>query len=409
MTATLTRIRVEAWRGLPGGLLTAIPLAREGAADYAARGGYRDVTDLPGRLAAAGLRGRGGAAFPVARKLAAVLAGPGPRVIVANGEEGEPASVKDRYLLLHRPHLVLDGLRLLAGAAAASRAHVYVSDPAVESSVTAALDETESLWDIPVSVFRVEHTYVAGEESALVRAIDGGPALPTAKPPRAFEAGVGGAPTLVQNVETLAHVALLAAGRGTGDTFLATLTGADREPTLLEVPFGVTLGDVVGDVTGLRGVVAGGLFGGLLADPWRTPLGYDEFRALGSGLGCGAFALLGPRDCPIDAAADAVGYLAAESARQCGVCINATAGMRDVLAGLRTGTTTADDVTRMAGWTQRVPGRGACALIDAAARMAASLLHEFPAEVTAHLAGPCPQCAALGPLPRHTRNHLEMS
>ena len=111
----------------------------------------------------------------------------------------------------------------------------------------------------------------------------------------------------------------------------------------------------------------------------------------------------------MDAAADAVAYLAEESARQCGVCINATAGMRGVLGGLRTGATAADDVARMEGWTQKVPGRGACALVDAAARMAASLLREFPAEVESHLAAPCPRCAALGALPRHTRNHLEMS
>lgn len=408
MTATLTRIRVQTWPGVSDELLTADPLARESGADYASAGGYRTVDDLPQRLAAAGLRGRGGAAFPVAHKLAAVAGRPGPRVVVANGEEGEPASVKDRYLLLHRPHLVLDGLRLLAAAAAADRAIVYVSDDAAASSVTTALSETTAVWDIPVSVFRVEHTYVAGEESALVRAIDGGPALPTAKPPRPYEAGVGGAPTLVHNVETLAHVALLAGGRG-GHTFLATITGAGRDPALLELPFGITLGDVVGDVTGLHGATVGGLFGGLLANPWRIPLGYDDFRALGSGLGCGAFSLIGPGDCPVDAAADAVGYLAAESARQCGVCVNATAGLRDVLSRLRTGGATADDVARMAGWTRRVPGRGACALVDAAARMAATLLDQFPGQVGAHLADPCPVCADLGPLVRHTRNHLEIS
>jgi NADH:ubiquinone oxidoreductase subunit F (NADH-binding) len=409
VTASLTRIRVQRWPGLSSGLLADAALDRESAADYLGSGGYREVADLPGRLAASGLRGRGGAAFPVARKLDAVLARHGPRVVVANGEEGEPASIKDRYLLLHRPHLVLDGLRLMARAAAADRAYVYVSDPAVGHSVVAALAEVAAGWDIPVSVFTVDHTYVAGEESALVRAIDGGPALPTAKPPRAYESGVGGAPTLVQNVETLAHVALIAADRGSGDTFLATLTGAGHPPALLELPFGVRLGDVVGDVSGLRGATVGGLFGGVLADPWRVPLRYDDVRALGSGLGCCAFGLLGIDDCPVDAAADAVAYLAAESARQCGVCINATAGMREVLAGLRVGTTTADDVIRLAGWTQRVPGRGACALLDAAARMAASLLREFPAEVEAHLAGPCSRCADLGPLPRHTRNHLEIS
>jgi len=147
----------------------------------------------------------------------------------------------------------------------------------------------------------------------------------------------------------------------------------------------------------------------LLADPWHLPLEHDAFRAAGSSLGCGSFALLGPDDCPVDAAADAVTYLAAESARQCGVCINATAGMAGVLGSLRVGASSADDLARMDGWTQKVPGRGACALVDAAARMAGSLLREFPDEVAAHLARPCPRCAALGALPRHTRNHLEMS
>jgi NADH:ubiquinone oxidoreductase subunit F (NADH-binding) len=216
----------------------------------------------------------------------------------------------------------------------------------------------------------------------------------------------------VQNVETLAHLALVARG-GRGDTFLATLSGGGVPAALYEFPFGLRLGSAVErhgqDPRSLRGIMAGGLFGGLLARPWATPLEYDAFKALGSGLGCGSFALIGMDDCPVDAAADAVAYLAAESARQCGVCINATAGMREVLGGLRAGTTVADDVARMEGWTLKVPGRGACALVDAAARMAASLLREFPGEVEAHLASPCPRCAALGPLPRNTRNHLEMS
>jgi len=175
----------------------------------------------------------------------------------------------------------------------------------------------------------------------------------------------------------------------------------------VEVPYGVPLRELV--PAGLRGVSAGGLFGGLLAAPRDLRLSHEAFRAVGSGLGCGSFVLLGDGDCPVDAAADAVTYLAAESARQCGVCINATAGMAEVLGALRLGATTADDVARMEGWTQRVPGRGACALVDAAARMAASLLRQFPAEVADHLARPCSRCAALGPLPRHTRNHLEIS
>ena len=408
MTATLTRMEIRALDGVTRGVLTDDPYAVESLTAYVEAGGYRDVHDLPARLATVDLRGRGGAAFPVARKLASVLEQPGQAVVVANGEEGEPGSVKDRYLMLHRPHLVLDGLRLMARETGAARAYVYVADPDAAQVMTAALDQSEAFWDIPVEVFRVAHTYVAGEESSLVRAINGGPALPTAKPPRAFERGVGDAPTLVQNVETLAHVARVAAG-STASTFLATVTGGGLEPALLEVPFGTRLRSLVGLTGDLRGVLAGGLFGGLLRDAWDTPLTHHDIRSLGSGLGCGSFALLGPDDCPVDAAADAVTYLSAESARQCGVCINATSGMAEVLAGLRAGTTSRPDVVRMEGWTQKVPGRGACALVDAAARTAASLLREFPDEVTAHLDSPCSRCAALGPLPRNTRNYLEIS
>jgi NADH:ubiquinone oxidoreductase subunit F (NADH-binding) len=352
------------------------------------------AADLPQRIAAAGLVGRGGAAFPVARKLAAVAGLPGPRVVVANGEEGEPGSVKDKYLLQHRPHLVLDGLLLLALQVEAARAIVYVSDDDSEAAVRAALDESRALWPVAVEVFRVEHTYVAGEESALVRAVNGGPALPTAKPPRAFEVGVDGLPTLVQNVETLAHVALLARDPQAGDTFLATVSRRGEEPLLAEVPYGVRLGELVewyGAEPGeLRGVMAGGLFGGLLAAPWSLPLTHEAFRSVGSGLGCGAFALVGADECPVDAAAEAVTFLAAESSRQCGVCINATAGLAEVLRALGSGTADRERLARMAGWTEKVPGRGACALVDAACRMAASLLREFPAEVEHHLAHPCP-------------------
>ncbi len=402
---------VAAWPTVTDRLLAPEPCAVETLADHLDRGGYREIDDLAARLVASGLVGRGGAGFPVARKLMAVAERRGPKVVVANGEEGEPGSVKDRYLLQHRPHLVLDGLRLMALASDADRVIVYVSDAACEASVRSALDEGAAMWPMAVEVFRVDHTYVAGEESALVRAIDGGPALPTAKPPRAFEAGVGGAPTLVQNVETLAHVALLASDGGAGDTFLATISHRGHQPALLELPLGLRLGEVVEwygiAPTALRGVMAGGLFGGLLAEPWSTPLTHEAFRAIGSGLGCGAFALLGPDDCPVDTAADAVAFLAAESARQCGVCINATAGIRDILGALRVAETDTDQIQKMAGWTEKLPGRGACALVDAAARTAASLLREFPAEVSSHLDRPCPRCAALGQPPRHTRHLVD--
>ncbi len=185
-------------------------------------------------------------------------------VVIANGEEGEPASVKDRWLLRNRPHLVLDGLRLASRVAGARRAYVYVSDQAAATTVTAALSEVESdaFGDTTVNVVTVEPGYVAGEETAAVRVINGGPAKPTDKPPRPFEEGVDGVPTLVSNVETLANLPFIHSHgaqsyRSLGTpmspgTFLATITGAGRPAVLYEIPHGAAFSEPAGAARGDR-------------------------------------------------------------------------------------------------------------------------------------------------------------
>jgi NADH:ubiquinone oxidoreductase subunit F (NADH-binding) len=236
---------------------------REGRADYERRGGYRaglEGQDLVTAVTEAELRGRGGAAFPLGVKLAAVAGRPGEHVVVANGEEGEPASVKDRWLLRTRPHLVIDGALRAASAVAADTVYLYVSDPAAARSVRAARAE---LGELParVEVWEVDPGYVAGEESALVHWVNGGDAKPTFVPPRPFERGVRGRPTLVSNVETLANLPGIA-------------TGADRhghlpdDPRrrvpgsgLFEVPSAHWRGRrVLGGLGGHRGYLMGGYF-----------------------------------------------------------------------------------------------------------------------------------------------------
>ncbi|BBY14968.1 hypothetical protein MLIT_05600 [Mycolicibacterium litorale] len=199
-TAT-TDLTTAVW---PGGTprLLQVPTGREDYADYAQSGGYRELPD-PDRLLEevelSGLLGRGGAAFPMAVKLRSVRdhgRARGGAVAIANGEEGEPASIKDRWLLRRRPHLVLDGLRLAARMVAADRAVVYVSDPEAARSVETALSQIDSavLDGVSVSVVCVDAGYVAGEETAAVRAVNGGPAKPTDKPPRPFEEGWAACP-----------------------------------------------------------------------------------------------------------------------------------------------------------------------------------------------------------------------
>jgi len=390
--------------------------SREDLAAYLATGGFAPLADpraLAADVDAVRLRGRGGAAFPLGRKLAAVTAAASAAgavpVVVANGEEGEPASVKDRWLLRHRPHLVLDGLRLAAAVVRADAVHAYVSDGESADSLRTAAAElaARSVWDAGLVVTVVAPGYVAGEETALVRAVNGGPALPTEKPPRPFEAGVGGRPTLVSNVETLAGLALLhrlgAAGYGgPGETFLLTLTGC-AAAGLYEVPTGVTLREVLAwrgvDPGGVPGVVMGGYFGGLLGPAaLDVPLDHDAMRAAGSGLGCAAIAVIPPADCPVRLAAALMAYFALENAGQCGSCFNGTAAMRVGLDALREGRAGPPEVERLRYLSGFLPGRGACGTLDGAAAVAASLLREFPGVVAGHAGGHghgrCDACAA---------------
>lgn len=361
----------------------------EDLASYRSGGGYdpgRDGAALIDALQAAGLLGRGGAGFPAWRKLSAVAAGPAPRCVVANGHEGEPASVKDRYLLRHRPHLVLDGLLRAGATVGAARLIVYLSDEAAERSVRRALQELANRAE-RVEIACVEPRYVAGEETAVVRAIDGGPPLPVAKPPRPFESGVGGRPTLIANVETLACVPAIATDGSAATSFLCTISGACGAPGLFELPYGTTLRDAVEELAGgfldqPTAVLAGGFFGGIQPPSLLSvPLSHAGLRAAGAGLGCGAFVILGEHDRPVDAAAEVMAYFARQNARQCGPCVKGTAAMRDVLLALSTGRGSADDVERLERWSRTLPGRGACATLDGAAWLARSLLDGFGSEL----------------------------
>jgi NADH:ubiquinone oxidoreductase subunit F (NADH-binding) len=414
MTSTATELLVAAWPGCAPRLLRLSPAGAEDFAEYTQAGGYRPVVDadaLLGQVNLCGLLGRGGAAFPMGTKLRTVRDA-GRRgadtVVVANGEEGEPASVKDRWLLRNRPHLVLDGLRLAATMVGASRAYVYVSDQQSASAVTGALGELaqETFGETTVTVVTVEPTYVAGEETAAVRRINGGPAKPTDKPPRPFEEGVSGLPTMVSNVETLANLPFIhehgsenfrAVGTPMSPgTFLATITGGGRPAALYEIPHGAAFSDLLTlhgvTADSVNGTLMGGYFAGLLnTDILEATLDHETIRRLGSGLGCGAISIL-TEDCPVAVAASVMSYFDRENAGQCGSCFNGTAAMAAVTSALRDGVATKDDLARLERWSVVLRGRGACGTLDGATNVAASLLLRFPQLVARHLANDCTAC-----------------
>ncbi|WP_167106353.1 NADH-ubiquinone oxidoreductase-F iron-sulfur binding region domain-containing protein [Mycobacterium sp. DL592] len=344
--------------------------------------------DLIAAIAEAGLSGRGGAGFPTARKMGAVT-GANP-VVVGNGAEGEPLSRKDAMLLTRAPHLVIDGLEAAAAAVDADKLYLYVHADAIPA-VTKALTERPNR----VTVIEAPDTFVAGEESSVVRRIEGGPALPRDRVVPTAISGVRGRPTLVNNVETLAHVALIARYgaawfRSVGDrdepgTMLVTLSGAVDNQGVLEVPTGTPLTDII-DPRGVSAVLVGGYHGSwLLADSFaEARLSRAGLKELGASPGAGIIHALGRTECGLARTAEIVGYLADESARQCGPCRNGLprlAELVDELAYGRANDAVAKEIRRI---VRLVDGRGSCRHPDGSARLIRSSLRAFAVDIELH-------------------------
>ncbi len=352
---------------------------------------------------AAGLTGRGGAGFPTGRKMGTVAAGRGRAVVVANGMESEPFSQKDQALLTSAPHLVLDGISLAAEAVGADEAHLCLARtrPEVTAGVMAALDERSRarLDAVPISVHELPHNYVSSEETSLVHWLNGGQAKPTFTPPRPFERGVRKRPTLIDNVETLAHVALIArhgadwfrqAGlAGGAGTMLTTVSGAADRPGVYEVEAGTRLGDILamaGADPGSDSVLIGGYFGTWhdIADVEDLPFTVDGLRPAGAAPGAGIIWVLPASRCGLAEAARILQFLADQGAQQCGPCMFGLPAIAGDLAQVAASQPQGEPLERLRRRFGQISGRGACRHPDGAVRMAASALSAFAADAHAH-------------------------
>jgi NADH:ubiquinone oxidoreductase subunit F (NADH-binding) len=398
--------------------------------DPAGRMGGAGRTGLTGELIAeverAGLTGRGGASFPAGRKMRAVAetgrrAGPlhsqVGTVLVANGAESEPASAKDRMLLTRAPHLVLDGIALAAEAIGATRGYLslHAGEDDLADQLAAAITERErsGLNRVPIQQVLVTGGYVASQETALLSRLNGGPPKPTFVPPRPAQKGAHGRPTLVQNVETLAHIALIA--RFGADWFremgtspaengaaaapgsaLVTVTGAVRKPGVYEIALGTPVGDLVSQAGGPtetpQAILAGGYFGGWLPYDRAVTTGVSdpELRAAGASLGPGVLVLLPESACGLAETARAAAYLASQSAGQCGPCLNGLPALAEALGRVAFGRPEPGVLRWAEELLDLVARRGACHLPDGTAAFVASALWTFAEEIRQHSSsGPC--------------------
>jgi len=372
----------------------------------------RDRAAVIDVVAASGLVGRGGGEFPLVGKLTAALRASGVPIVVVNGSESEPASRKDALLLRHRPHLVLDGASLAAATVGAQQVVVYlhVDAGATYASVTEAVRERRQLPGQPeILVTTGANRFVAGESSAIVAALSGGAPVPRRRSVPAAVSGIHGRPTVVSNVETLAHLGLI--GRFGADWFrsagsvnspgstLLTLAGDVSSPGLVvEVSAPVSIGSVMAEYGGLlrlpQAVLIGGYGGRWIGGEaaWTAPVDRAVLRRAGVSLGCGLIAPLPVESCGLDVTARLLDYLAAQSAGQCGSCLFGLPRLAAELGAIAEGNATRTDVRRSRELAHSIERRGACAHPDGAAALLESALEVFGADTRRHVRGqPCLQ------------------
>lgn len=370
------------------------------AAHLATHGPLPPAERLLAYLDAASIAGRGGAGFPLGKKLRS-LSGRARHVIV-NGTESEPASRKDRTLLLRTPHLVLDGALAVAAATGAREVTVAVHDESTAHVVRAAIGERADARAVRVRT--IPGGFVAGEARAVVRSLQGGPALP---PGRRTPPTVSG--TVVSNVETFAQAAILLrcgphrfADTGTlaePGTTLLTVGGAVARPGVVEIPLGTPLGIVLGAAGApalVEAVVLGGYHGSWVAPLPEIRLSREGTAAAGASFGAGVLLVLDGRSCPLGELARVAGWLAGESARQCGPCRFGLPALAADVAALAAGQWRVGAALEHA---RLVSGRGACAHPDGAARFVTSGIHLLQDEAQRHFTdGGCGR-PVLGQLP----------
>jgi NADH:ubiquinone oxidoreductase subunit F (NADH-binding) len=363
-----------------------------------------------------GLRGRGGADFPAATKLRAVASRRRVSAVVVNGSETEPASAKDRLLVTRLPHLVLDGAMLAAEVVGAPEVIVKVG-----ASAAGSLQALESAVSVrhgdpaTVRIVAAPEGYVAGEESAVINYLNGGPEVPVLVPPRPYERGYRRRPTLVQNPETLAQIALVArfgehwyrelgtpADPGSA---LVTISGAVAAPGVYEMAFGTPMADLLdaagGPTEGIRALLVGGYFGTWVdaTQVLGLRLSREELRSVGCALGSGVLIVLGESSCGLHETARVIDYLAEQSARQCGPCEFGLRAVADGVAALAEGRRDGDR-ERLVRWASEIRGRGACHHPDGAVRFVLSALSVFAREIGEHRGGRCAAAPAGLPLGR---------
>ena len=371
---------------------------------WSARHGIRDT------IRASGLEGRGGGGFLLARKLDTAILAPGRPVVVVNASESEPASRKDRTLVTYRPHMVLDGAAAVAAAIDADRViiHFHRGSAVAGTSLAHAIAQRRLAGraDPPWQLSAGPDNYVSGEASAIAALLEGGDARPHFAALPMAHVGPSGRPTVVNNAETMAQVTLLPLGCRSGGgvtgagpggvaqgSHMFTVIGAVSSPgQVLELVGSTTMGEFathVGVAAPPAAVLVGGYAGTWIdgRQAWSASLDRDGLRPLGATLGCGLIGVLPHGRCGLAETAALVGYLAGETAGQCGPCVHGLPRLARACTALAEGRMRRRGSRQLVALAEAVDGSGACSHPDGVVRLIRSALDTFAADVDAHVSG----------------------
>ena len=368
-------------------------------------------------LVQSGLRGRGGAAFPTGQKWRlARQAAADQKYVVCNADEGEPGAYMDRTVLESDPHAVLEGMLIGAYAIGATEGFIYVRNeyPLAIEIVEHAIDQAEKRgllgenifgtpWSFHVTVRRGAGAYICGEETALIESLEGHAGEPRTRPPYPVTEGLWGKPTVVNNVKTWASVAPIItrgaawyAGMGTKrtpGTTIFSLEGAVKNAGLVEVPFGITLRELVYDIGGgmigdrpLKALQAGGASRGCIP-PSLLNLAIDTEDRAGETImiGAGGVIVLDDRACMVDMARFLVGFFLEESCGKCVPCREGGKQMAHLLRRISEGQATAADLSLLERLAKTVRSAAFCAMGNMAPNAVLTTLTHFRDEFETHI------------------------
>ena len=402
-------------------------------AEYEAVSGYRALTTAlrtdPGELVesllASGLRGRGGAGFPMGRKASFIPKPdqtPNPIYLTVNADESEPGTFKDRELMLRIPHAVIEGIVITCHAIGAETAFVYLrGEYATEFDVmAAALDEAHEAGyvgpgiagtdtNVTIVIHRGAGAYICGEETALLESLEGKRGQPRSKPPFPAISGVYASPTLINNVETIATVPTIVGMGGeeyaklgvenSAGTRLFSLSGNVVKGGNYELELGTPLRELIYDLGGgipdgraLKAVIPGGSSVPVLtADEVDTALDFDAMAQAGTMLGSGAVIVIDERACMVQLGLRVAQFYMHESCGKCTPCREGTRWMVQILRKLEAGEAEQGELDLLLNVCDRILGNCLCPLGDAAAMPIASYVAKFREEYQRHIdEGGCP-------------------